>query len=159
MPKTVLSVRSLYKQYDTAAGPVPVLKNVNLEIVEGEFVAIMGPSGSGKSTFMNILGCLDEPTRGSYRVAGKETREMQPDELARLRREHFGFIFQRYHLMGDLTAVGNVEIPSIYAGVDAGTRARRAEELLTRLGWGSASTTSRGSSRAGSSSGCRLPGR
>lgn len=132
----LLEVHNLVREFPAGDEMVAVLKDINLTIRAGEMVAIIGPSGSGKSTLMNILGCLDRPSRGSYRVAGKETREMQPDELARLRREHFGFIFQRYHLMGDLTAVGNVEIPSIYAGVDAGTRARRAEELLTRLGLG-----------------------
>ncbi|MFT2526121.1 ATP-binding cassette domain-containing protein, partial [Escherichia coli] len=80
-----------------------------------EMVAIVGASGSGKSTLMNILGCLDHPTSGSYRIAGRETGELGPDALAALRREHFGFIFQRYHLLADLTAQGNVELPSVYA--------------------------------------------
>src|SRR5690606_18953891 len=98
--------------------------------------AIVGQSGSGKSTLMNILGCLDRPTRGSYQVAGRETGKMEPDELAELRREHFGFIFQRYHLLGDLDARGNVEVPAVYAGSPGPVRNARAEQLLQRLGLG-----------------------
>ena len=115
---------------------VAVLKDVSLDVYAGEMIAIIGPSGSGKSTLMNIIGCLDRPSRGSYQVAGKETGQMQPDELARLRREHFGFIFQRYHLMGDQTAITNVEIPSIYAGIGSAQRHERARSLLARLGLG-----------------------
>ena len=93
-----------------------------------------GASGSGKSTLMNVLGCLDRPTTGSYEVEGRDTAGLEPDELAALRREHFGFIFQRYHLLSDLTAVENVEMPAIYAGVRAGQRHARSHALLTRLG-------------------------
>ena len=132
----LLQVRNLVREYPAGGEPVAVLKNIDLDVYAGEMLAIIGASGSGKSTLMNILGCLDTPTRGSYLVAGKETREMEPDELARLRREHFGFIFQRYHLMGDLTAVGNVEIPAIYAGVPTQQRRERAIALLQRLGLG-----------------------
>ena len=132
----LLQVRNLVREYPAGGEPVAVLKNIDLDVYAGEMLAIIGASGSGKSTLMNILGCLDTPTRGSYLVAGKETREMEPDELARLRREHFGFIFQRYHLMGDLTAVGNVEIPAIYAGVPTQQRRDRAIALLQRLGLG-----------------------
>ncbi|KAG1388712.1 hypothetical protein G6F59_015843 [Rhizopus arrhizus] len=99
-------------------------------------VAIVGQSGSGKSTLMNILGCLDRPTRGSYQVAGRETGKMEPDELAELRREHFGFIFQRYNLMENLSATENVALPAVYAGVDADTRTARARSLLETLGLG-----------------------
>jgi macrolide transport system ATP-binding/permease protein len=97
-------------------------------------VAIVGASGSGKSTLMNILGCLDKPSAGSYRVAGRPTGQLGPDELAELRREHFGFIFQRYHLLGDLSALGNVEVPAVYAGRQSKARRERALALLTRLG-------------------------
>ncbi|HAE48915.1 MAG TPA: macrolide ABC transporter permease/ATP-binding protein MacB, partial [Tistrella mobilis] len=89
-----------------------------------------------KSTLMNILGCLDRPSAGSYRIAGRDTRELEPDELAELRREHFGFIFQRYHLLSTLTAVENVEIPAVYAGGDRRSRRERALDLLGRLGLG-----------------------
>ena len=130
----LLEVHGLTREFPAGEGVVAVLREVNLTIQAGEMVAIMGPSGSGKSTLMNILGCLDRPTRGSYRVAGQETGAMAADELARLRREHFGFIFQRYQLLGDLNAVGNVEIPAIYSGRLAAQRHQRAERLLARLG-------------------------
>ena len=134
MDEPLLQLRGLTREYPAGEGTVAVLRDVSLDIHAGEMVAIMGPSGSGKSTLMNILGCLDRPTRGSYRVAGEETGAMEPDALARLRREHFGFIFQRYQLLGDLSAVGNVEIPAIYAGAAAQTRRERARTLLSRLG-------------------------
>jgi macrolide transport system ATP-binding/permease protein len=130
----LLEVRDLWREFPAGDGTVAVLKGINLSIQAGEMVAIMGASGSGKSTLMNILGCLDRPSRGSYRVAGQPTADMEPDDLARLRREHFGFIFQRYHLMGDLTALGNAEIPSIYAGQSPEHRHERAHALLSRLG-------------------------
>ena len=130
----LLEVRDLWREFPSGDGTVAVLKGIDLSIHAGEMVAIMGASGSGKSTLMNILGCLDRPSRGSYRVAGQPTADMAPDDLARLRREHFGFIFQRYHLMGDLTALGNAEIPSIYAGHSPARRHDRALALLKRLG-------------------------
>lgn len=132
----LLRLRGVVREYPAGDDVVAVLKDVDLDIQAGEMVAIIGPSGSGKSTLMNIIGCLDRATRGSYAVSGKETGQMEPDELARLRREHFGFIFQRYHLMGDLNAVGNTEIPAIYAGVPPTERHARAQQLLTRLGLG-----------------------
>ncbi|MBB6011920.1 macrolide transport system ATP-binding/permease protein [Aquamicrobium lusatiense] len=107
---------------------------MDLTIDAGEMVAIVGASGSGKSTLMNILGCLDRPTAGSYRFEGRETSALDADELAELRREHFGFIFQRYHLLAELSALGNVEIPAIYAGAAQGERRTRAATLLGRLG-------------------------
>jgi macrolide transport system ATP-binding/permease protein len=132
----LLQLRDLGRMYPAGDETIHALKGVNLEIRAGEMVAIVGQSGSGKSTLMNILGCLDRPTSGTYRVAGRETAQMEPDELAELRREHFGFIFQRYHLLGDLTALGNVEVPAIYAGLTRADRHRRAQALLTRLGMG-----------------------
>ncbi|MBX3691224.1 MAG: MacB family efflux pump subunit [Dokdonella sp.] len=130
----MLQVRGLRREYPAGDQTLVVLRDVDLDIAAGEFVAIVGASGSGKSTLMNILGCLDRPTAGSYRVAGRETGSLDPDELAELRREHFGFVFQRYHLLPDLSALGNVETPAIYAGKDAGARRERARSLLTRLG-------------------------
>ncbi|WP_411691378.1 MacB family efflux pump subunit [Acinetobacter gandensis] len=132
----LLEVKNLTREFPAGESTVQILKGVNLEIYPGELVAIVGQSGSGKSTLMNILGCLDKPTNGSYKVKGRETRELEPDELAQLRREYFGFIFQRYHLLGDLNAAGNVEVPAIYAGADATERNARAKQLLTDLGLG-----------------------
>jgi macrolide transport system ATP-binding/permease protein len=130
----LLEVRDVWREFPSGDGVIAVLKGVSLSIQAGEMVAIMGASGSGKSTLMNILGCLDRPSRGDYRVAGQLTAEMEPDDLARLRREHFGFIFQRYHLLGSLSAAANAEIPAIYAGVHAAQRRERAAALLGRLG-------------------------
>ena len=130
----LLKVTDLTREFPAGENTIQILKGINLEIYPGELVAIVGQSGSGKSTLMNILGCLDQPTAGSYQVKGRETRKLEPDELAQLRREYFGFIFQRYHLLGDLTAAGNVEVPAIYAGVDASARQQRSTELLSDLG-------------------------
>jgi len=130
----LLKVTDLTREFPAGENTIQILKGINLEIHPGELVAIVGQSGSGKSTLMNILGCLDQPTAGSYQVKGRETRKLEPDELAQLRREYFGFIFQRYHLLGDLTAAGNVEVPAIYAGVDASARQQRSTELLSDLG-------------------------
>ena len=130
----LLELRGLQRDFPAGEGTITVLADVNLDIRAGEMVAIVGASGSGKSTLMNILGCLDKPSAGSYRVAGRPTGQLGPDELAELRREHFGFIFQRYHLLGDLSAIGNVEVPAIYAGSPRALRRERANALLTRLG-------------------------
>ncbi|MEN5231048.1 MacB family efflux pump subunit [Brevundimonas naejangsanensis] len=132
----IIETTGLGRAFASGEGSVAVLKDVDLTIRAGEMVAIVGASGSGKSTLMNILGCLDRPTSGSYRVMGRDTGTLERDELAALRREHFGFIFQRYHLLSDLTAVGNVEVPAIYAGRDPRARRARAFELLARLGLG-----------------------
>ncbi|RRD40824.1 MacB family efflux pump subunit [Comamonadaceae bacterium OH3737_COT-264] len=130
----LLEVRQLCREFPAGEGTIAVLKNVSLDIHAGEMVAIVGQSGSGKSTLMNILGCLDQPSSGSYRVGGRETGQLEPDELAQLRREYFGFIFQRYHLLSDLTAQANVEVPAIYAGAPSSQRQARARQLLARLG-------------------------
>ncbi|WP_320169494.1 MacB family efflux pump subunit [Maridesulfovibrio sp.] len=130
----LLQVENLRKEYPAGDSMMAVLKDINLSIEAGEMVAIVGSSGSGKSTLMNILGCLDQPSGGSYRISGRDVSELDADELARLRREYFGFIFQRYHLLPSLTAAGNVEIPAVYAGMDSVSRRDRAELLLSRLG-------------------------
>ena len=134
MTAPLLELTHLRREYPAGDQVIAALKDVTLSIEAGEMVAIVGASGSGKSTLMNILGCLDRPTSGSYRVAGRDTASLEPDELAELRREHFGFIFQRYHLMADLTALANVEVPAIYAGQPAGARRARARDLLARFG-------------------------
>jgi macrolide transport system ATP-binding/permease protein len=136
MTDPIISLRGLTRRFQTGAEAVTVLDNVDLDIFRGELVAIIGQSGSGKSTLMNILGCLDRASAGSYKFAGRDVGKLGPDALAELRREHFGFIFQRYQLLADLDAVENVEMPAIYAGVDGGARRKRAIDLLTRLGLG-----------------------
>ena len=132
----LLELNDIRRSYPSGDGMVEVLKGITLTINAGEMVAIVGASGSGKSTLMNILGCLDKPTRGTYRVAGTDVSTLSGDALAQLRREHFGFIFQRYHLLSHLTAAQNVEVPAVYAGTERKARLARAKELLTRLGLG-----------------------
>ncbi|MDO5612709.1 MAG: MacB family efflux pump subunit [Paracoccus sp. (in: a-proteobacteria)] len=132
----LVSVRGISRSFPAGEDQITVLSGVDLDIWPGEFVAIIGESGSGKSTLMNILGCLDRATTGSYRFAGRDVSTLDPDEQAQLRREHFGFIFQRYQLLGDLDAVGNTEVPAIYAGEGRSARRQRATDLLTRLGLG-----------------------
>lgn len=134
---TLLELVDVKRRYRAGDEEVHALRGVSLVIAAGEMLAIMGSSGSGKSTLLNILGCLDRPDGGDYRVAGESTGAMEPDELSRLRREHFGFIFQRYQLLDDLTALRNVEMPAIYAGMPADERHALATALLTRLGLGS----------------------
>ncbi len=132
--KILLQLDNVSRWFISGEERVQVLKNINLTIHRGEMVAIVGASGSGKSTLMNILGCLDKPSSGEYLVAGRIPQHLDSNELAELRREHFGFIFQRYHLLNDLSARENVEIPAIYAGVNREERRQRAASLLSRLG-------------------------
>ncbi|AOJ71983.1 MULTISPECIES: macrolide ABC transporter ATP-binding protein/permease MacB [Burkholderia] len=134
MAEPLLQLTQVTRRFPAGDKDVVVLDDVNLSIDAGEIVAIIGASGSGKSTLMNILGCLDHPSSGSYRVGGRETSELESDELARLRREHFGFIFQRYHLLPHLSAAANVEMPAVYAGSAHAQRRERALKLLARLG-------------------------
>jgi len=134
MGQPILELTKVWRRFRTGGQEIDVLKGIDLAIHAGEMVAIVGASGSGKSTLMNILGCLDRPSEGSYRVFGADTGTLAGDELARLRREYFGFIFQRYHLMTHLSALQNVEIPAVYAGATKGARRARARELLERLG-------------------------
>src|SRR6185369_12463792 len=136
MAAPLISLRGLSRRFVTGAETVTVLNDINLEIEAGEMIAIVGQSGSGKSTLMNILGCLDRPTEGTYAFGGRDISTLGPDELAELRREHFGFIFQRYQLLADLNAVENAAMPAVYAGLDNGARTRRATDLLIRLGLG-----------------------
>ncbi|HAM5528972.1 TPA: MacB family efflux pump subunit, partial [Escherichia coli] len=129
-----IELKGVSRTYGNGDQTRTVLKNVDLTIVAGEMVAIIGASGSGKSTLMNIMGCLDVPNRGDYYIDGQNAACLSPDELARVRREHIGFIFQRYHLIPDLSALGNVEIPAIYANSERDSRRQRATALLGRLG-------------------------
>ncbi|MDH5878204.1 MacB family efflux pump subunit [Vibrio sp. S/42/10] len=134
MSDVLLEISGLSRCFPAGDDQLTVLNNVNLTIRRGEMIAIMGASGSGKSTLMNILGCLDTPSEGTYLVNGRDTSVMNPDQLAELRRDYFGFIFQRYHLLDDLTAIGNVEIPALYSAENKASRQARAEQLLKRLG-------------------------
>ncbi|HDY2243167.1 TPA: MacB family efflux pump subunit [Escherichia coli] len=132
--KKLIELKGVSRTYGNGDQTRTVLKNVDLTIVAGEMMAIIGASGSGKSTLMNIMGCLDVPNRGDYYIDGQNAACLSPDELARVRREHIGFIFQRYHLIPDLSALGNVEIPAIYANSERDSRRQRATALLGRLG-------------------------
>lgn len=134
MTEPLISLSGLRREYASGDGTITVLKDVDLSIARGEMVAIIGASGSGKSTLMNILGLLDRPTAGTYKISGRETSALDNDDRSALRREHFGFIFQRYHLLDEISALANVEIPAVYAGRDRGQRRERAAALLGRLG-------------------------
>ncbi|WP_445928507.1 ABC transporter ATP-binding protein [Marinomonas sp. TI.3.20] len=134
MEVPLISARGISRSFQAGDETITVLRDVDVDIRSGEMVAIIGASGSGKSTLMNILGCLDRASSGSYSFAGQDVSELGPDQLAQLRREHFGFIFQRYQLLPDLDAVGNVEVPAIYAGEGRADRHKRASDLLAQLG-------------------------
>lgn len=137
MPKqAVITLEGIKKTYENGKLTVPVLHGIDLSIYEGEFTSIMGPSGSGKSTFMNILGCLDRPTEGSYRLDGQEVAHLSDDELAYVRNKRIGFVFQSFNLLPKLTALDNVALPMVYAGVSKQERKERASQLLTELGLG-----------------------
>jgi macrolide transport system ATP-binding/permease protein len=136
MKAPILELNDIHKHYTNGGTTVRALDGVSLNVHRGEFLAIMGQSGSGKSTLMNLIGCLDRPTSGSYLVLGKAAAHRSPDELAALRRETFGFVFQRYNLLATATASENVEIPSVYAGLSKQKRVQRAGGLLQRLGLG-----------------------
>ena len=130
----LIEVKDLVREFPVGDSSIRILHNINLTLYQKEMVAIIGQSGSGKSTLMNILGCLDKATSGSYRVFGKAVDEMDNEDLAKLRREHFGFIFQRYHLLGDISAEDNVMVPAVYAGTQNAQRKTRAQMLLSQLG-------------------------
>ena len=130
----VIRLESVFKTYDLGEVQVQALRGVSLEIAEGEFVAVMGPSGSGKSTIMNILGCLDRPTKGRYFLDGVDVSRMTKKELARIRNRKLGFVFQQFNLLSRTSALENVELPAVYAGIPPEERERRAMEALTRVG-------------------------
>ena len=132
----LLEIDNVRRIFNAGDETITALDGIDLSIDSGELVAIVGASGSGKSTLMNILGCLDQPSSGDYRVGGRSVAGLAADELAALRREHFGFIFQRYHLLGTLNAADNVAMPAVYAGLDSTARRERARALLSRLGLG-----------------------
>ncbi len=134
MINSVIRIEKLFKEYDTAAGAVPVLKGIDLSISSGEFVAVMGPSGSGKSTFMNILGCLDTPTAGSYILNERDVGTLNADQLARLRNEVIGFVFQGFNLLPRANLEDNVALPLVYCNVQKGERSKRAHEMLEKVG-------------------------
>ncbi len=130
----VIELKGIEKAYLIGDTKVSVLKGINLDIENGEFIALMGPSGSGKSTLMNIVGCLDRPTRGSFLLLGKDISETSDDELARIRREELGFIFQTFNLIGRISVLRNVEVPMILSEVPREERKARALKLLDAVG-------------------------
>lgn len=130
----ILTLTDICKDYVQGKEPVRVLKDVNLTVEKGDYIAIMGPSGSGKTTLMNLIGCLDVPTSGTYTLEGEDLRDLSDDELADVRNKHIGFVFQNFHLMPKLTARDNVALPLLYAGVPLKERRARAEEALKAVG-------------------------
>ena len=132
-PSMLISMRNIWKTYQMGAEKVHALHGVSFDIPRGEYIAIIGPSGSGKSTLMNLIGCLDTPTKGSYLLNGKEVASMNDDELARIRNEEIGFVFQTFNLLPRATALHNVELPLVYAGVPAAERTARAKSALEKV--------------------------
>jgi putative ABC transport system ATP-binding protein len=131
---SMISLKDITKTYHLESIEVPVLKRVNLSIEQGEYVAIMGASGSGKSTLMNIIGCLDRPSSGQYFLAGQELTKLDDDELADIRNQYIGFVFQQFNLLPRLTSLANVMLPMIYADVDKSQRVEQATEALVQVG-------------------------
>ncbi len=130
----LIKIESIVKRYDMGAEELYALKNVSFEINKNEYVAIMGPSGSGKSTLMNIIGCLDTPTSGTYILNGKDVSEMDDNELAHIRNKEIGFVFQTFNLLARSNALHNVELPLVYAGISKNERIKIAEEALSSVG-------------------------
>ena len=130
----LLELRDICKDYYQGKEPVRVLKNVNMTVERGEYLAIMGPSGSGKTTLMNLIGCLDVPTSGTYILEGKDLKNMTDDDLADIRNRHIGFVFQNFHLLPKMTALDNVALPLLYANVPLKERRARAAEALKAVG-------------------------
>ena len=132
----ILKLTDICKDYIQGKEPVRVLKNVNLTVEKGDYLAIMGPSGSGKTTLMNLIGCLDVPTSGSYQLDGRDLKDLSDDDLADIRNRHIGFVFQSFYLLPKMDALDNVALPLLYAGVPQKERRRRAEEALNAVGLG-----------------------
>ena len=132
----LIEIRDLHRVYQVGTEEVHALNGVDLDIEQNEYVAIMGPSGSGKSTLMNLLGCLDTPTGGSYRLKGQEIAKMSDDQLARIRNQEIGFVFQTFNLLARADALHNVELPLVYAGIKHEERRKRARETLELVGLG-----------------------
>ena len=132
----ILELKDICKDYQQGREPVRVLKNINLTVEKGDYLAIMGPSGSGKTTLMNIIGCLDVPTSGSYVLEGRDLKDLSDDDLAEVRNKHIGFVFQSFHLLPKMEAVDNVALPLLYADVPLKERLARAEEALKAVGLG-----------------------
>ena len=130
----ILKLTDICKDYVQGKEPVRVLKNVNLTVEKGEYLAIMGPSGSGKTTLMNLIGCLDVPTSGAYRLEDRDLKDLTDDELADIRNKYIGFVFQSFHLLPKMDALENVALPLLYAGVPLKERKARAEEALKAVG-------------------------
>ena len=130
----VIEIRNIVRDFQLGQETVHVLKGIDLDIKKGDYVAFMGPSGSGKSTLMNLLGCLDTPTAGSYTLNGKDVSQMSDDELAEIRNKEIGFVFQTFNLLPRTTALDNVALPMIYAGANKTERTKRASEVLTDVG-------------------------
>jgi putative ABC transport system ATP-binding protein len=133
VPAALISMRDIWKTYQMGTEQLHALQGVSFDVQRGEYVAIIGPSGSGKSTLMNLIGCLDTPTRGRYWINGKLVSAMEDDELARIRNKEIGFVFQTFNLLARATALHNVELPLIYAGVSASDRHERAKRSLTAV--------------------------
>ncbi len=129
----LIETQDLWKTYTLGSEEIHALRGVSVAIESGEYVAIMGPSGSGKSTLMNLIGCLDTPSKGSYLLNGKQVSEMNDNELARIRNQEIGFVFQTFNLLPRASALHNVELPLVYAGVQARERSQRARQALERV--------------------------
>ena len=132
----ILKLTDICKDYQQGKEPVRVLKNVNMTVHKGDYLAIMGPSGSGKTTLMNLIGCLDVPTSGTYLLEGQDLKDLSDDQLADIRNKHIGFVFQSFHLLPKMDALDNVALPLLYADVPLAERRQRAEEALKAVGLG-----------------------
>ena len=130
----ILKLTDICKDYVQGKEPVRVLKNINMTVHKGDYLAIMGPSGSGKTTLMNLIGCLDVPTSGTYELEGQNLKDLSDDQLADIRNKHIGFVFQSFHLLPKMDAMENVALPLLYAGVPLKERQQRAEEALKAVG-------------------------